>query len=62
VASEELRAMLANVNKGQGTLGRLIVDPSIYDDLKLILGNVERSAALKFLVRYAISNKENKKE
>jgi phospholipid/cholesterol/gamma-HCH transport system substrate-binding protein len=32
----------------------LLVDPSVYEDLKVVLGNVERNKALRALVRYSI--------
>jgi hypothetical protein len=35
-----------------------LVDPSVYEDLKLVLGNVERNKALRALVRYSIRKDE----
>jgi len=40
--SDDLRAIVSNVRGGKGTLGALLVDPSIYEDLKNLLGNVDR--------------------
>jgi phospholipid/cholesterol/gamma-HCH transport system substrate-binding protein len=31
-----------------------LVDPSIYEDVKRVLGNVERNSVLRALVRYSI--------
>jgi hypothetical protein len=31
-----------------------LVDPSVYEDLKMLLGNVQRNQALRALVRYSI--------
>jgi hypothetical protein len=31
-----------------------MVDPSVYEDLKMLLGNVQRNQALRALVRYSI--------
>jgi len=56
--SGDLRQIVANLKAGQGTLGALLVDPSIYEDLKLVLGNVERNKALRALVRYSIRKDE----
>ena len=53
-ASEDLKAIAAGLRSGRGTLGALLVDPSVYEDLKLVLGNVERNKALRALVRYSI--------
>ena len=54
--SDDLRAILSGVRQGKGTLGALLVDPSVYDDLKALLGNTERNAVLRALVRYSIKH------
>jgi len=56
--SADLRHIVADIRAGKGTLGALIVDPSVYEDLKLVLGNVERNKALRALVRYSIRRDE----
>jgi phospholipid/cholesterol/gamma-HCH transport system substrate-binding protein len=52
--SGDLKQIIADVKSGKGTLGALLVDPSVYEDLKVVLGNVERNKALRALVRYSI--------
>jgi phospholipid/cholesterol/gamma-HCH transport system substrate-binding protein len=52
--SQDLRAMVHDMRQGKGTLGALLVDPSVYEDLKMLLGNVQRNQALRALVRYSI--------
>lgn len=54
-ASRDLRAIVGRVNEGEGSLGALINDPTVYEDLKSILGNVKRNRILRELVRYSIS-------
>lgn len=54
----DLRQIVADLKAGRGTLGALLVDPSVYEDLKLVLGNVERNKALRALVRYSIRKDE----
>lgn len=56
--SGDLRAIVSDVRAGKGTLGALLVDPSVYEDLKMMLGNVSRNKALKALVRYSIRRDE----
>jgi phospholipid/cholesterol/gamma-HCH transport system substrate-binding protein len=56
--SGDLKAIVADMRAGKGTLGALLVDPSIYEDLKVVLGNVERNKALRALVRYSIRRDE----
>lgn len=58
--SEDLRVIVHNVRQGKGTVGALLVDPSIYEDMKLVLGNVQRNDVLRALVRYSINKDEAK--
>ena len=56
--SSDLRQITADLRAGKGTLGALLVDPSVYEDIKLVLGNVGRNKALRALVRYSIQRDE----
>lgn len=56
--SHDLRAVVADVRAGRGTIGGLLVDPSIYEDVKRIVGNLERNDILRALVRYSIREDE----
>jgi len=56
--TRDIRHIVADVRAGKGTLGALIVDPSVYEDLKVLLGNVDRNKALRALVRYSIEQDE----
>jgi phospholipid/cholesterol/gamma-HCH transport system substrate-binding protein len=58
-ASENLSQVAHQLRVGEGTMGALIQDPTVYQQLVTILGGVERSRILRVLVRYAIS-KESK--
>ena len=49
---------MSDVRAGKGTLGSLLTDPSVYDDIKVLLGNVSRNRSLKALVRYSIKQDE----
>ncbi|MFK7989694.1 MAG: MlaD family protein [Sandaracinaceae bacterium] len=53
-ASGDLRAIVADVRAGRGTIGGLLVDPSIYEDVKRLVGNLQRNEILRSLVRYSI--------
>jgi len=57
-ASADFRQVVSDMRAGKGTLGALLVDPSVYEDLKLMLGNVERNRTLRALVRYSIKRDE----
>jgi phospholipid/cholesterol/gamma-HCH transport system substrate-binding protein len=56
--SGDLRAIVADIRAGRGTLGGLLMDPSIYEDIKRIVGNLERNDILRALVRYSIREDE----
>lgn len=56
--SDDLRDIVSNVKAGRGTLGALLVDPSVYEDIKALVGNVERNQVLRALVRYSIKQNE----
>jgi phospholipid/cholesterol/gamma-HCH transport system substrate-binding protein len=60
--TEDLRAITAGIRAGKGTVGALLVDPSVYEDMKLVLGNVERNDVLRALVRYTIKQDEKRPE
>lgn len=50
----DVRAIVADVREGKGTIGGLLVDPSIYEDVKRLVGDLERNEVLRALVRYSI--------
>ncbi len=57
--ARDVREITDGVRAGKGTFGALMVDPSVYEDVKLLLGNVERNKALRALVRYSIEKDGN---
>lgn len=59
--SDDLREIVANMKAGRGTIGALLVDPSVYEDIKSLVGNVERNQVLRALVRYSIKENEEQK-
>ena len=56
--SADLKQIVADVRAGKGTVGALLVDPSVYEDIKVVLGNVQRNKTLRALVRYSIQRDE----
>jgi phospholipid/cholesterol/gamma-HCH transport system substrate-binding protein len=57
-ASENIRVITQDVRQGKGTLGALIQDPSVYEDVKRLLGDLQRNEILRALVRYSIKRDE----
>lgn len=50
-AAERLNSILGKVDRGEGTLGMLVSDPTLYDDLKQLVGGARRSLLVRSLVR-----------
>ena len=57
-AAGDVSALTQRVRSGQGTIGALINDPTLYDQLLTVFGGVERSRILRALVRFAIKKKQ----
>jgi phospholipid/cholesterol/gamma-HCH transport system substrate-binding protein len=57
--TSDLRHIVADARAGKGTVGALLVDPSVYEDIKMLLGNVQRNQVLRALVRYSIKRDES---
>jgi phospholipid/cholesterol/gamma-HCH transport system substrate-binding protein len=39
------------VDRGEGTIGLLVNDPTLYEDLKLLVGGARRSAVVRTMIR-----------
>ncbi len=55
---DNVQKVLATIEQGDGTLGKLLKDPKAYDDLVKILGNIERNNTIKRLVRFVVEKDE----
>jgi phospholipid/cholesterol/gamma-HCH transport system substrate-binding protein len=54
-AAETLNKIMGEIDQGKGTIGALIKDPTVYQDLKQLLGEVRRNVILKSIVRMTIA-------
>ncbi|NOK03290.1 MULTISPECIES: MlaD family protein [Myxococcus] len=61
-AAADLKKITATVAKGDGTVGGLISDPTVYEDLREVIGNVKRNRILRALVRFSLSNRQDLEE
>ncbi len=61
-AAADIKKITSKIASGEGSLGGLINDPTVYEDLRTILGNIKRNRILRALVRFAISNGEKLEE
>ncbi len=59
--TDDVRVLTKRMREGKGTVGALMVDPSVYEDLKVLLGNVQRNEVLRALVRYSIKRDEQQR-
>jgi phospholipid/cholesterol/gamma-HCH transport system substrate-binding protein len=57
-AIKSVNNIVKKVERGEGSLGGIINDPTVYEDLKVILGGAKRSKTIKGLVRYTIKKKK----
>lgn len=51
-AAERLESVLRKIDEGEGTLGALLNDPTVYEDLKLVLGGARDSTLLRGAIDY----------
>lgn len=57
-ASDDIAHITADLREGRGTIGALLVDPSVFEDMKRLIGDLERNDILRALVRYSIRRDE----
>lgn len=57
-AGSRLNSILAKIDRGEGTMGLLLNDPTLYEDLKRLLGGAERSAVVRTLIRMSTDDEE----
>jgi phospholipid/cholesterol/gamma-HCH transport system substrate-binding protein len=53
-----LNRMVQDVDQGRGSLGGLLRDPTVYEDLKSVLGNVKRNVLFKALIRFTTEQEQ----
>jgi phospholipid/cholesterol/gamma-HCH transport system substrate-binding protein len=54
VAMANLRAVSERLNAGEGTVGALLEDPTVYENLVQVLDSAKRSYLLRALIRSSI--------
>lgn len=58
--TKNIKSISQKIDQGQGTLGLLVNDPSLFDDLKSLVGGAERNKILKFFIRNQIKKSNEK--
>ncbi|MBW2424097.1 MAG: MCE family protein [Deltaproteobacteria bacterium] len=57
-ASGSLNSILGKIDEGEGTLGLLLNDPTVFEDLKVLLGGAQRSTLMRSMIRMAVEQGE----
>lgn len=60
-ATGALHEITGKIAGGEGTMGALIADPTLYENLKRLLGGAERSFILRSLIRKSIEKGKEEK-
>jgi phospholipid/cholesterol/gamma-HCH transport system substrate-binding protein len=59
--TRSLNSILDKVDQGEGTLGLLVNDPTVFEDMKVLLGGAQRSTLLRSMIRMAVEDSEPEK-
>jgi phospholipid/cholesterol/gamma-HCH transport system substrate-binding protein len=49
-----LNSVVAKIDRGNGTVGALINDPTLYEDMKSLLGGANRNKVLKYFIKKSV--------
>lgn len=58
IASAHLESVAMKVDSGKGTLGALVNDVSLYDDMRKLMGRANRSKAAKFMIQQVLEGQD----
>jgi phospholipid/cholesterol/gamma-HCH transport system substrate-binding protein len=50
-AAQRLDSVATKIDSGKGTIGALVNDSSLYDDMRTLMGRANRSKAAKFIIK-----------
>jgi phospholipid/cholesterol/gamma-HCH transport system substrate-binding protein len=50
-AGARLNSILGKIDSGEGTMGLLLNDPTLYEDLKRLVGGAQRSTVVRTLIQ-----------
>lgn len=57
--TQNFASISTKINNGQGTLGALVNDESLFNDLKLLVGKANRNRLIRSIIRYTLQTKDN---
>jgi hypothetical protein len=56
-----VRRLTEGVQRGDGTIGRLISDPKVYDDLVKFFQGFQKDGTIQFLIRWSLKSKPSRR-
>ncbi len=57
-ASSDLKQIMGSIRRGEGTLGKLAMDPSLYEDLSALFGRANKNRLLRAVIRSTIQQND----
>lgn len=51
---DHFRSIMGKIDNGEGTIGALVNDPALYDDLRSLLGGANRNRVLKYFIKKSV--------
>ena len=57
-AGARLNSILEKVDRGEGTLGLLLNDPTLYEEVKQLVGGANRSTVVRSLIQMIMPDEE----
>ena len=59
---DELKIASQNLNEGDGTAALLLRDPTLYEDLRTLVGGAKRNKMLRSFIRWTIQESEHRND
>lgn len=57
-SSKDLKDVMGKINRGEGTIGGLISDPALYNDIRSLFGRANRNKLLKAVIRSTLAEND----
>ncbi len=57
-SSDKIEGIMSKINQGQGTLGALVNDASVYNDVKTLLGKANRNKLVRAVIRQTLKTRD----
>lgn len=58
IAGRNFSSITGKINDGEGTLGALVNDAALYNDIKMLFGKANRNRLIRSVIRYTLQTRE----